>query len=112
MILLVPIFQPIRFKNEINRDLVTRVFPRFRQFACFYLEFSLAPRDIFLPMIGYCDCFVLLFYKLNRKAPHGTGCFDFTSRRFVLAHWEGSCHLLKQPKTNLKTNHNLANCAF
>ena len=34
--------QPIRFKTKINRDMVTRVFPRFRQFASFHLEFSLA----------------------------------------------------------------------
>ena len=34
--------QPIRFKTKTNRDMVTRVFPRFRQFASFHLEFSLA----------------------------------------------------------------------
>ena len=35
-------------KPKTNHDLVARVFPRFRQFGCFYLEFSLALRDIFL----------------------------------------------------------------
>ena len=27
------------------------------QFACFYSECSLAPRDVFLVLIGCCDCF-------------------------------------------------------
>ena len=44
-----PPSQPIRFKTEGNHDLVTRVFPRFGQFACFYLsQFSSAPCGIVL----------------------------------------------------------------
>lgn len=38
--------QSIRCKTTFNRDLVTRVFSRFMQFACFYLVFSLAFCDI------------------------------------------------------------------
>ena len=38
----------IRYKTKTNHELVARVFPRFRQFGCFYLEFSLALGDIFL----------------------------------------------------------------
>ena len=38
--------QSIRCKITFNRDLVTRVFSRFMQFACFYLVFSLAFCDI------------------------------------------------------------------
>ena len=41
-----PLFQQIRFKVETNNDdLVTRVFPRFWQAACFYFEFSLVNND-------------------------------------------------------------------
>ena len=49
---LAPLSQPIRFKTSIKRDLVPRVFPRFKQFACFHFQFSLAPRYVFLHMIG------------------------------------------------------------
>ena len=38
----------IRIQTLNQPYLVARVFPRFRQFGCFYLEFSLALRDIFL----------------------------------------------------------------
>ena len=44
---LAPLSPPIRFKTKTDCDLVARVFPRFRQFACFCFEFSLALRDIF-----------------------------------------------------------------
>lgn len=40
--------QPIRCKIRNNRDLVTRVFPRFRQVTCFESEFLLACCDNFL----------------------------------------------------------------
>ena len=39
---LASISQPIRYKTKTNHDLVARVFPRFRQFACFCFEFSSA----------------------------------------------------------------------
>ena len=35
-------------KSNTNHDLVARVFPRFRQFGCFYLEFASACKDLFL----------------------------------------------------------------
>ena len=38
---LAPPSQPIRGKSNINQDVVTRVFPRFRQFGQFYFELSL-----------------------------------------------------------------------
>ena len=47
-----PLSQSIRFKTLIKRDLVTRVLPRFKQIACFHFQFSLAPRYVFLHMIG------------------------------------------------------------
>ena len=37
-----------QFKTETNRDLVTLVFPHFRQFARFYFELPLAALDISL----------------------------------------------------------------
>ena len=43
---LAPLSQPIRCKTKNNRDFVIRVFARFRQFACFNLESSLATDDV------------------------------------------------------------------
>ena len=40
---LVSLSQPIRSKMKTNGDFVTRRFPRFKQFACFYMKFLLAP---------------------------------------------------------------------
>ena len=48
---LAPLSQPIRFKTKSNRDLVPGVFWRYDQFASFYCDFSLAPRDIFLAVV-------------------------------------------------------------
>lgn len=45
---LAPFSQLIIFKTETNRELVTLVFPHFRQFARFYFELSLAALDISL----------------------------------------------------------------
>ena len=42
--------------------------PRLRRFACFHFEFSSAPCDFFLAMIGCCGCFGFGFTTLNRKA--------------------------------------------
>ena len=36
-------------------DLVIGVFQLFRQYASFYFDLSLAPRNIFLAMISCCD---------------------------------------------------------
>ena len=52
---LAPLSQPINFKTKSNRDSVTRVFPRFMQFASFYFDFSLAPCDIFQVLIDCCE---------------------------------------------------------
>ena len=45
---LVPRSQPIRYKANTCHDLVTRVFPRFGPFTCFYFELSLVLQGIFL----------------------------------------------------------------
>ena len=45
--------QPIICKIKTNRDNVTRVFPRLRQFSWFDCEFLLAPCDISLILIGF-----------------------------------------------------------
>ena len=48
--------------------LVTRVFPRFWRFSCFYFEFSLALCDIFLYSDWFCDYFGFVLTTLDRKA--------------------------------------------
>ena len=40
--------QPIRSKMKTNGNFVTRMFPRFKQFACFYVKFLLAPSEALL----------------------------------------------------------------
>ena len=42
-----------QMKTDTNNDLVARVFPRFRQFGCFYFEFSCAFKGI----LRRCDWF-------------------------------------------------------
>lgn len=37
---------------KTNRDWVTRVFQGFRQVACFYFKFLVAPGDIFFTMVA------------------------------------------------------------
>ena len=46
-----------QIQTKTNRDLVTCVLPCFRRFASFHFEFSWAPCDIFLAIIGCCGCF-------------------------------------------------------
>ena len=54
---------------ELNQATVSKFkTPRFRQFFCFYFEFSLTKRDIFPAMIGCCDCFGSGFTTVNSKA--------------------------------------------
>ena len=43
---LAPLSQPIRCKTKTNHDLVTCVFPRFRQFSWINFDFSLALKSI------------------------------------------------------------------
>ena len=49
---LLPTSQRIEYKMKSNRDLFTRVLPRFRQFSCFSFELELVPSDIFLCFDG------------------------------------------------------------
>ena len=44
---LAPFSQLIRCEAKTNHDLVARVYPRFGQFSCFLLGFSLAPKGTF-----------------------------------------------------------------
>ena len=37
-----------QMETKTNQNLVTCVFPRFKEFACFYSEFSFDPFDFFL----------------------------------------------------------------
>ena len=54
-------------KIKTNRDLVARVFPRFRQFVRFYLSFHWLRKEFSFPLIGRCDSFGYGFSTLNRK---------------------------------------------
>ena len=58
--------QPIRCKTKINHDLVTRVFPRFRQFFTLSSDWLLTEFSFIL--IGRCDYFGLVCLTLNLKA--------------------------------------------
>lgn len=60
---LAPLYQPIICKIETNHDLVSRVFPRFREFGCFHFEFSLALQGILI----FSDYFGCGFTPRNRK---------------------------------------------
>ena len=64
---LAPSSQPIRCKIKNNRSLLTRVFPRFSQYNCFYFEFSLALKVFLLLLIGCCDYFGFWYYDTQPK---------------------------------------------
>ena len=59
-----PFSQSIRVKVKTNRNLMTSIFPRFKQFTSFYFEFSLAFR---VSLIGCCD---YLKYDFIFTRPH------------------------------------------
>ena len=61
----VPLFQPTKCNLILILVMVTRVFPRFKQFACFYFEFSCVRGDIFHEHC--CDYFAFGFTSLNQK---------------------------------------------
>ena len=67
-----PFSQPIRWKANTSRDLVTRVFPRLRPRLHVFTLIShwLLVRFIFV-MIGRCDYFGFGFTTLHRKALWG-----------------------------------------
>ena len=60
-----PLFQPTKCNLILILVMVTRVFPRFKQFACFYFEFSCVRGDIFHEHC--CDYFAFGFTSLNQK---------------------------------------------
>ena len=43
---------PIRNKIKLNNHLVSQIFPRFRQFACFYISFRYLPEINLFALIG------------------------------------------------------------
>ena len=63
-----PLSQPIRCKIESKDDLVARVFPRLRWFACFYFKFSLAPRNLLPSSDWPLWLLPFLFLRNNQKA--------------------------------------------
>ena len=78
---LMSLYQPIRFKTETSRDLVVRVFPRFKQFVYFFFEFSLVIRDIFRAVIGYSVCLVL-WYSMEKRSIYLTNRYHVAVRLF------------------------------
>ena len=60
--------RPIRLKTKANRDMVARVFLRFRCISSLHFELLLAPCDISLVLIGYCDSFGFGSMTLDPKA--------------------------------------------
>ena len=64
---LAPLSRPIRCKTKTKHNLVTRVFPRFRQFGCFYFEFSWLPYVFFLALISPFDYCGVILRRLIEK---------------------------------------------
>ena len=66
---------PIRCKTNVNCDLITHVFARFRQFACFPLKTHWLLVILIFVMIDCCDDFGQFWFHLtlNRNAFHYTG---------------------------------------
>ena len=82
---LAPLSQPIRCKPKPNHDFVTGVFPRFRQWAIFYLKCSLALKGILLfsdwPLWLLCQSKSVLKHEQARETliPHCSEWFSLTS---------------------------------
>ena len=79
---LAPLSQPIRWKGDTNLKMVARAFPRFRQLARFYLEFSLAPQSIFLSVDRL---FYLLWFWSSSAKLKQTGGLISTLNQKVLS---------------------------
>ena len=76
--------QPIRFKTKTNRDMVTRVFPRFGQFACIHFEFSLVLKVFSCLLIGGCRYSGFGFTTLNSNT---------ALKKTIQVHWTWILHL-------------------
>ena len=53
-------------KNESDRDLVTRVYPRLKPFTCSFLDFSLVLCDIYLCSASAVVITLVLVFLLNQ----------------------------------------------
>ena len=71
---LTPFSQLIRFKSNTNRDLVTCVFPRFRQLAWFHLNSHWLFVISSFALIGSYDYFCFTSATLNRNALKWSRC--------------------------------------
>ena len=63
--------QPIRCKTKANDGLIARVFPRFKQFGCFYYKFSSALKGFPILLNGLSSYFGFGYMTLDRKAVYG-----------------------------------------
>ena len=85
---LVSLSQPIRSKMKTNGVFATRRFPRFKQFACFYMKFLLAP---FAALLSSDWLLWLIQFWFNgsqsKCAPYGSNKYIWevqSSMRFLL----------------------------
>ena len=74
---LAPLCQPIRSKTKTNHDLFTHVFPRFRKFAFFQLNWL-----FFFLLIGHSGYFGFGFtaHKKHKRLPNITNIFTWTTK--------------------------------
>ena len=84
---LAPLSQPIRCKTKTNRELVTRVFPRFRPVTCVYFELSLAPSNISFVLIGRCDSVLRVWKETTYNIPW-RNCHDHIGWPSVTPLWK------------------------
>ena len=65
--------QPTKRKTKTHqtyRDPFSRIFPRLKQFACFFFKFSLPPCDIFLRSDWAVSLIYFCFTILDQNALH------------------------------------------
>ena len=76
--------QPIKCKTKTKHDLVTRVFPRFKEVACFYSVFSLANNhgNLFF-LIGSCHHNWIWFFDTQLKSADQFGYGHSIEIRFL-----------------------------
>ena len=91
---LAPLCQPIRSKTKTNHDLFTHVFPRFKKFAFFQLNWLF--KAFFFLLIGHSGYFGFGFtaHKKHKRLPNITNIFTWTTKvsHFVPQYpWKNLC---------------------
>ena len=65
---LAPLFQPIRCNTETNHDSFSRVFPRFRRYACFILSSYWLVKVLSSPLIDRCQVWFWFYNNQSKTA--------------------------------------------